>query len=40
VKLPFPKEKGEFEVRIEQRKKNVAPKKREEEVLLNKIILI
>ena len=28
VKLPFPKEKGEFEVRIEQRKKGVVVKKK------------
>ena len=28
VKLPFPKEKGEFEVRIEQRKKSVMVKKK------------
>ena len=28
VKLPFPKEKGEFEVRIEQKKKSVLIKKK------------
>jgi hypothetical protein len=38
VKLPFPKEKGEFEVRIEQRKKGVVVKKKGQKAPLNKTL--